>query len=49
MKEKNVKITKRSHAFIGYASFYNVEVQLKDTASAIKNKLKDLLSELKVL
>ena len=44
MNEKNVKITKREHAFKGYASTYNVEIsnsfnpelQLKDTESAIK-------------
>ena len=53
--KKNVKRTKRSHAFQGYASSYNVEImsvfnpelQLEDTESAIKNKLIDLLSELK--
>ena len=47
--EKFVKITKRSRAFKGYASSYNVEIlnsfnpelQLKDTESAIKNKLID--------
>ena len=50
-----MKITKRAHAFKGYASTYNVEIfnflnpelQLKDTESPIKNKLKKLLSELK--
>ena len=55
MKENKVKITKRSHAFKRYESSYNVEIlnflnpglQLKDTESAIKNKLIDLLSELK--
>ena len=55
LNKNNVKITKRSHAFKGYASSYNVkilnsfnpELQLKDTESAIENKLKDLLSELK--
>ena len=52
---KNVKITKRSHSYKGYASFYNFnilnsfnpEIQLKDTESAIRNKLTDLLSELR--
>ena len=47
LKEKNVKITKREHAFKGYASTYNVEIlnsfepelQRKDTESAIKSKL----------
>ena len=55
LDEKNVKITKLSHAFKGYASSNNVtilnsfnpELQLKDTESTIKNKLMDLLSELK--
>ena len=44
--KKTVKIAKRSHAFKGYASSYNViilssfnpELQLKDTKPAIKNK-----------
>ena len=53
MNEKT--IIKQSHAFQGYASSYNVEImsvfnselQLKDIESAIKNKLIDLLSELK--
>ena len=56
MNEKNVKITKQSHASRGYASTYNVEtlnsfnleLQLKDTESIIKNKLINLLSELRV-
>ena len=46
--EKNIKITKRAHVFKGYASSYNVEIlnsvnpelQLRDTESGIKNKLK---------
>ena len=50
-----MKITKQAHAFKGYASSYNVEIlnsfnpelQLKDTESAIKNKLKELLTELR--
>ena len=50
-----MKITKRAHAFKGYASTYSVEVfnsfkpelQLKDTESAIKSKLIELLSELR--
>ena len=53
--EKNVKITKREHAFKSYASTYNVEIlnsfnpelQLKDTESAIKSKLIELLTQLK--
>ena len=48
LNEKNAKITKPAHAFKGYACFYNVEIlnsfmselQLKDTESAVKNKLK---------
>ena len=55
MNEKNIKIAKREHTFKGFASTYNVEIlnsfnselQLKDTESAIKNKLKKLLSELR--
>ena len=50
-----MKITKRARAFKGYASSYNVnilnsfnpELQLKDTESAIKNILKNLLTELR--
>ena len=50
---KKVKITKGSHDYKGYASTCNVdflnllnsELQLKNTESAIKNKLKDLLTE----
>ena len=46
--KKNIKITKREHEFRGFASTFNVEIlnsfnpelQLKDTESAIKNKLK---------
>ena len=56
LKEENVKITKRGHAFKGFESIYNVEIlnsfnpelQLKDTGSAIKNKLIDLLARLKL-
>ena len=56
MNEKNVKITKRSHVYKGYVStysvkilnFFNPELQLKDSESAIKNKLIDLMSQLKV-
>ena len=52
---KNVKTTIKAHAFKCYTSFYNVKVlrffdpklQLKDTESAIKNKLKKLLTELR--
>ena len=51
LDEKDVKITKRSHAYKGYANTYNVEILnfFKDTESAIKDKLTDLLSELRVL
>ena len=55
MNEKNAKITKRSHPYKGYASSYNVdilnsfnsELQRKDTESAVRNKLIDLLSDLR--
>ena len=48
-------MTKRKHPFKGFASTYNVEVlnsfnpelQLKDAESAIKNKLKKILFELR--
>ena len=51
--KENVKTTKRSHAYKGYASTYSVkilnsfnpELQLKGTESAIKTKLIDLLFE----
>ena len=50
-------MTKQSHAFKGYTSSYHVEIlnyfnpelQLKETKSAIKYKIIDLLSELKGL
>ena len=53
MIRKNV--TKRAHAFKGYASSYNIEIlnsfnpelQLNDTESAIKSKLIELLTQLK--
>ena len=52
---KNVKITKRAHAFKKYASSYDLEIlnsfnpklQLEDTESAIKNKLKKLWTKLR--
>ena len=44
---KNVKITKRFHAYAGYKSTCNVKIQLKDTESTIRNKPKDLLTEMK--
>ena len=55
MNGKNVKIIKRANAFKGYASSSNVEIlnsfnpelQLKDTESAIKRKLIELLTQLK--
>ena len=55
LDEKNAKITKRTHAYKGYASTYSVEIlnsfnpelKLKDTESTIKSKLIDLLSELR--
>ena len=55
MNKKNIKTTKREHAFKGYASTcsveilnsFNLELQLKDTESAIKSKLIELLTQLK--
>ena len=48
-------MTKRAHTFKGFASSYNVEIlnsfnrelQLKDTESAIKSKLIDVLTQWK--
>ena len=48
-KQKKTKITKESQAYRGYAGTYNVKIlnffnpklQLKNTESAIRNKLKD--------
>ena len=55
MNKKNIKITKRENAFNSYASTYKIEIlnsfnpelQLKDTESAIKSKLIELLTQLK--
>ena len=55
LNKKNIKIRKREHTFKGYASTYNDEIiksfnpelQIKDTESAIKSKLKELLSQLR--
>ena len=55
MNGKNIQITKRENAFKSYASIYNVgifnffnpELQLKDTDSAIKRKLVELLAQLR--
>ena len=55
LNERNIKVTKREHAFKSFVSTYDVEIlnsfnpelQLKDTESAIKNKLKKLLSDLR--
>ena len=49
--EINIKITKRENAFKGLASTYSVKIlncfspdmHLKDTGSAIKNKLKKII------
>ena len=54
-KRKNLKITKKSHAFKGLSSSYNVEIlnslgpelQLKDSESAIRSKQQKFLFELK--
>ena len=52
--KKNIKITKREHAFKGYASTYfeilnsfNPELQIENTESATKSKLIELLTQLK--
>ena len=53
--EKKAKITKQSHAYRGHKSYYNIyilnsfnpELQIKDTESAIRNKLIDLLTGFK--
>ena len=54
-EKKNVKRTKQAHVFKSYATSNNVEIlnssnpemQLKDNESAIKSKLKKLLSGIK--
>ena len=51
MEYNNIKITKEEHAFKAFASTYNVEiwnsfnpeVQIKDTESTNKNKLKNIV------
>ena len=55
LNKKKAKITKPALAFKGYTSssnvkilnFFNLELQLKGTESAIKNKIKKILTELK--
>ena len=55
LNQKNANTAKRAHAFKGFANSYNVkilnsfnlELQLKDTQSAIKSKLMYLLTQLK--
>ena len=50
LDEKNAKITKKSHAYKGYAIIYNITILYNfnhELQSAIKNKLIDLLSELR--
>ena len=55
LSKKNIKVTKREHAFKGQASTYNVEtlnslnaeLQLKDTESTIKSKLIEILTQLR--
>ena len=56
VKQKTAKLIKRACAFKGYANSYtanildsfNPELQIKDTESAIKSELIDLLIQLKV-
>ena len=51
LSQKTVNITKREHEFKGFAStydveilnFFNAEVQIKDSESVIKSKLRELL------
>ena len=51
LSQKTVNITKREHEFKGFASTYdveilnsfNAEVQIKDSESVIKSKLRELL------
>ena len=51
LSQKTVIITKREHEFKGFASTYdveilnsfNAEVQIKDSESVIKSKLRELL------
>ena len=50
LNEKNVKLTKRELVFKDYVSTYNVQnpkKPLKDTESAIKSKLIELLTHLR--
>ena len=55
MNKKNVKITKQTHPFKGYASsyivwisnYFKLELQLTDAESAIKSKLIQLLTQIK--
>ena len=55
LTKKNAKITKQSHAYKDYGSSYiadilnsfNPELQLKNSESAIRNKLMGLMTELK--
>ena len=55
MKKRNIKTAKQEHSFKDYASTYNVEtlnslnseLQLKDTESAFKSKVVELLTKLR--
>ena len=55
LNERNVKTAKQEHAFIGYvrthnvaiSSYFNPELQLKDTESVIESKVIELLTQLK--
>ena len=54
-EKKNAKIAKQSHTYKSFASSYNInilisfsaELQIKDTESAVRSKVIDLLSELR--
>ena len=55
LNERNVKTAKQEHAFIGYVrthnvaivSYFNPELQIKDTESVIESKVIELLTQLK--
>ena len=48
MNKKNVKTTKRVHAFKGFASSYNVEILFAEILLTLNNNLK-ILNKLKRL
>ena len=48
MNKKNVKTTKRVHAFKGFASYYDVEILFAEILLTLNNNLK-ILNKLKRL